>query len=590
VASGYFDGMTLLVGRGEQILHRAVFGNGAPGRVLHVASTGKWVAAATIAAVVDEGGLAWTDTAQSILPELRGDKGRATLRQLLSHTAGYPDYQPAGRQRDHYATLEQSVAQLRDLPAASAPGVEFRYGGLAMQVAGRMAEVAAGLAFNEIFLRRIAAPLGMTASGFSPVSAEPGFSPMLGGGMFTSADDYARFLMMYSRAGWYRGRRVLSATGVAELRADQVGNARVESGEFVEAARQDLRRDVYGLGVWREECDTQGTATLISSPGWAGAYAWYDRLADVWGVVIAKANVDCATRDGYNSFLGSAIYAPMARAAVLEASGSNVKRGVVAVGGGRLYHEESGDGTPVVLVHDYSLDRRQWDPQVKLLQQRYRVICVDLRGCGRSGPPAGRQRARHAEDLVQVLDALDITQAHLVGSSLGCIVVAEVLALYPQRVLSAVMAGSYPPDGSSSDWLWSPDALPARRAGNADTEALDSFHVRQRRLEQMLHGSGSGRERLRQPLWRMISEWQLCQPLRDDRWFQRDAELRKKIASMAHNSRVLIIRGDRESASCQWKDLFSTAKCHVFADCGHWPNMERPDMFMAVLEDWLSDT
>lgn len=88
----------------------------------------------------------------------------------------------------------------------------------------------------------------------------------------------------------------------------------------------------------------------------------------------------------------------------------------------------------------------------------------------------------------------------------------------------------------------------------------------------------------------MISEWQLCQPLRDDRWFQRDAELRKKIASMAHNSRVLIIRGDRESGSCQWKDLFSTGKCHVFADCGHWPNMERPDMFMAVLEDWLSDT
>jgi len=197
VACGYFDGMTLMFGRGEEILHRARFGNGYASGVLHVASTGKWVAAATIAALVDEGALAWTDTARSLLPELDGDKGRAALRQLLSHTAGYPDYQPAGLQRDHYPTPAQSVARLRDLPAAAAPGVEFRYGGLAMQVAGRMAEVASGQAFNEIFLMRIAARLGMTASGFAPVSAEPGFSPMLGGAMFT-----ARFWAPRSMRRW----------------------------------------------------------------------------------------------------------------------------------------------------------------------------------------------------------------------------------------------------------------------------------------------------------------------------------------------------------------------------------------------------
>jgi CubicO group peptidase (beta-lactamase class C family) len=83
--------------------------------------------------------------------------------------------------RDDYQTLDEAVAQIVALPAVGQSGEHFQYGGLAMQVAWRMAEIAADQSFNEIFQSRLAQPLGMSGSGYFPVSKEPGFSPTLGG-------------------------------------------------------------------------------------------------------------------------------------------------------------------------------------------------------------------------------------------------------------------------------------------------------------------------------------------------------------------------------------------------------------------------
>src|SRR6185295_12204162 len=60
------------------------------------------------------------------------------VRQLLSHTSGFARQQPRGRRSDDYQTLEESVSHIATLPLANRPGTHFRYGGLAMQVAGRM--------------------------------------------------------------------------------------------------------------------------------------------------------------------------------------------------------------------------------------------------------------------------------------------------------------------------------------------------------------------------------------------------------------------------------------------------------------------
>ncbi|MTV36054.1 alpha/beta fold hydrolase [Duganella radicis] len=583
VALGYFDGMGLIVGRGEQALHTAYFGNGGPDVSLHVASTGKWTAAAAIACVVDEGKLAWDDRVRELLPQFSDIKGEATLRQLLSHTAGYPDYQPANRRRDDYQSLKEAVAHILDLPPAAAPGTVFQYGGLAMQVAGRMAEVATGQTFDEIFQSRIARPLGMTGSGYAPVSAEPGFSPMLGGSLFTSATDYARFLAMIAQQGVYRGKRILGRQAVGSLMADQVGHVAVRRGEYVELARQDLRKDIYGLGLWREEVDSSGIPTLMSSPGWAGAYSWLDRQSGVWGVVIAKANVDKALADGYSTFLGSTIYAPMVRAALEEAVDHATRRMVLPVRGARLYCEESGSGEPIIFLHGHSFDRRQWQPQIKHFERTHRVIRYDLRGYGRSTEPREGEDFKHADDLLQLMDALQIGRAHLVGLSLGGFVVTDFIAQYPERVISATMAGGDLFDAPGPDEPWTAEALAQRRQDIAATRKAGIAAFKRKWLEDLVSQSGTGREALRQPLWRMIDEWRAWQPLHVEPRLLLGRSARHQLMARKPKMPVLVIRGDRERNGYPILDLLPHARVVTIADCGHVSNLEQPRKFSAAM-------
>ena len=242
VDSGYYSGASLIIGKEGRVIHEKYFGSYGPGTVVYVASAGKWLAAATIAAVVDEGRLSWDDKVKKWLPSWTDRKGEATLRQLLSHTAGYPDYQPVGRHPADYSSLKESVSNIAILPGDTMAGAIFHYGGLAMQVAGRMAELAAGKDWETLFQEKIARPLGMSFTHFTPVDTTQGHNPMLGGGVRTALRDYSHFLEMISGGGTYRGRRVLSEAAIREMQADQVGSARVAPSASTTSGRSATRR------------------------------------------------------------------------------------------------------------------------------------------------------------------------------------------------------------------------------------------------------------------------------------------------------------------------------------------------------------
>jgi CubicO group peptidase (beta-lactamase class C family) len=322
VDSGCYTGASVIIVKDNAVIYKGYFGNYQPGTVAFIASAGKWLAAATIAAVVDEGKLNWNDKVKKWLPAFTDAKGDATLAQLLSHTAGYPDYQPKNRPTDIYQTLEQSVAHIVTLPADTLPGTKFKYGGLAMQVAGRMAELATGKDWETLFQQKIAVPLGMQSTHFTPVDSSGGHAPMLGGGARSTLQDYASFLSMIFNDGVFNGKRILSASAIKTMQANHTGDAKVYPGEFVEKARGSLRKDVYGLGEWREEVNDRGAATLISSPSWAGAYPWIDKKNHVYGFFLAHVS---GFKKGFNAFYASPVLSAMVRE-VVKKSGPAVKR------------------------------------------------------------------------------------------------------------------------------------------------------------------------------------------------------------------------------------------------------------------------
>jgi 3-oxoadipate enol-lactonase len=115
-------------------------------------------------------------------------------------------------------------------------------------------------------------------------------------------------------------------------------------------------------------------------------------------------------------------------------------RGFVDIAEGVLAYELTGKGTPVVLLHGFSLDMRSWDRQIAAFAERHTVLRYDLRGFGRSSTPRGPYS--HAADLAALLAALDLAPAHLVGLSLGANVALAAALEHPETVRSLVLVSS----------------------------------------------------------------------------------------------------------------------------------------------------
>ena len=308
VSRGYYPGASICVVKNDSVIFQENYGNYTPDTKVYVASAGKWVAAAVIGAVVDRTDLDWDDSVEEWLPEFKGDsKGKILLRQLLSHTSGVRPYLPEPRV-DNYNHLDSAIIEILPLDTVFAPGKRFEYGGLAMQIAGRMAEVAMGRDFETLFQKLLAQPLEMKNSHFTPVNTDGGHSPMLGGGLCTTLNDYIHFLSMIYHDGVYHDQQVLSLETIKEMQADQVRGAIVFSGEYTERALGQSHNGIYGLGEWRELLDKDtGEVYQISSPGWAGAYPWINKQDKVYGFFIAHVDGSSSKKDGFSSFYGSPV-------------------------------------------------------------------------------------------------------------------------------------------------------------------------------------------------------------------------------------------------------------------------------------------
>jgi pimeloyl-ACP methyl ester carboxylesterase len=111
------------------------------------------------------------------------------------------------------------------------------------------------------------------------------------------------------------------------------------------------------------------------------------------------------------------------------------------VDGTRLRLIDTGNGTPVVLIHGFGASMYGWRYQLPpLVAAGYRVVVIDNRGFGFSDKPAhGYTNAAYAHLVVSLLDSLGIASAVLVGHSMGGAIAAEVALTYPDRVRGMVL-------------------------------------------------------------------------------------------------------------------------------------------------------
>ena len=264
------------------------------------------------------------------------------------------------------------------------------------------------------------------------------------------------------------------------------------------------------------------------------------------------------------------------------------------VNGVKLYYEETGEGRPVIFVHEFAGDYRSWEPQVRSLARRYRCIRYNARGYPPSEVPAQLAKYSqdiHVDDIAGVLDALDIRKAHVVGCSMGGYAAVHFAIRYAKRALSATAIGA----GFGSD----PDK---RTQFLADTEAqakrfdelgmpaaVNDYKIGPSRVQYQNRDPRGYEEFARQ-----FEEHSALGSANTLRGVQGERPTVYALESGLRRCKVpmLIVSGD-EDDNCLEPGIFIKRVCMsanllVVPATGHAVNLEEPDLFNRVLTDFLS--
>ena len=274
VNSAGLSGGMVRIGRADgSVIYEKSIGAVRGSTPLSVASSTKWLTAATFMTFVDQGVIGLDDNIAKWLPEFSNDAPPVTPRQLLSHTSGVRDNKCQAGGMSLSACVKAIASSARQFPAGS----KFSYGNSDFLVIGRLVEILGGADFATIVNQRITGPLQMNATTWpgAPSMANAAF------GVRVTIDDYGKFLQMVLNRGETSGTRVLSGQAVDALISNQV-SAYDTTNDFAVGITKIPR---YGLGGWPDVVNEFGGTVVASGNGAMGFYPWVDYATNTWGII-----------------------------------------------------------------------------------------------------------------------------------------------------------------------------------------------------------------------------------------------------------------------------------------------------------------
>lgn len=323
-------------------------GDCAPGRpagvdtVYRIFSMTKAVGSTAAMILIDRGLLDFDTPVESVLPGfadlkvltgfdgdkplLRAPKTRATVRQLATHTSGlcyefwHADFAKYLQVTGAPTILSGLKASLQN-PLVCDPGDRWEYG-TGIDWLGQMVEAVDGRRIDQFCREEIFDRLGMTDTAFEPGEAmqprlsavsirnEAGqFEPMelapppqpeiygMGHALYSTPQDYMRFLRLFLNRGVLDGQRILSEKAVTDMLANHIGKLRMGVMKTVAPA---ITADVdmfpgidktHSFGFMRNEQDVPGMRSA-GSQSWAGvcnSHYWFDPSRDIAAVIMTQS-------------------------------------------------------------------------------------------------------------------------------------------------------------------------------------------------------------------------------------------------------------------------------------------------------------
>jgi serine-type D-Ala-D-Ala carboxypeptidase/endopeptidase len=283
-------GLSIYTRDGAKVFEQ-MYGNFSADQRVAIASASKMVSGAVIFRLIDQGFLSLDSTTGQVLG-WTGDQAAISLRQLLSFTSGLSPENRCTYQSD--MTLAACVDAIAQTQLTAPPGTRFDYGSVHLDVAGRMAEVTTGKAWNDLFASQLRDPLGLPSDIVyyaNPLKSTGTDNPLLAGGLQLSMNEYAHVLQFVFDKGVWQGSALL-APGIFDTQTiDPYPGAVIGKSP----AGGDLR---YGLTAWLECSTPQTGCAVISSPGAFGFTPWLDRNAGYYAILGMQVSDNSATHFG----------------------------------------------------------------------------------------------------------------------------------------------------------------------------------------------------------------------------------------------------------------------------------------------------
>lgn len=275
-----WGGGVLRLEQNGQLLFERAYGGYKTSDAIPVASGTRLLSTVLLLSLVRDGVLSLDAPVGTLLPGWPSDKRTITLRMLLAQTSGLPARTPC--LDDRAKTLAACVQEIAKTPLRQEPGTGFVFGGTSLQVAGRMAELATGKSWEELFRTRLADPLQLKATGWGRTA-----NPRIAGGAQTTAAEYSRVLRQLLPGA---EPALLSAALREELLADQTrGLPLVQTPYQLAPGREGLRA---GLGVFRDRIAPDGRALEVQCQGMFGFTGWADTERALTGVLLVHGKLE----------------------------------------------------------------------------------------------------------------------------------------------------------------------------------------------------------------------------------------------------------------------------------------------------------
>jgi pimeloyl-ACP methyl ester carboxylesterase len=263
--------------------------------------------------------------------------------------------------------------------------------------------------------------------------------------------------------------------------------------------------------------------------------------------------------------------------------------------GARVNYVELGEGPPLLLVHGLSGAWQNWLETIPHFARTHRVIALDLPGFGSSPmPPWEISIPAYGRFVRDFCERVGIERCSLVGNSMGGFIATEVAISDPDRVDDLTLV-------SAAGITWArarrEPAMMLARVGRAATPLLLRFQR-----------SGITRPRLRRQSWsgvvfdpnslRKEMLWENLEPaVHSPGWMDAMTSLvgydiRHRLEEIEVPTLIVWGRNDRvvpvPAALSYKKRIGENAELVIFDHCGHVPQIERPERFNRVLEDFLA--